>query len=559
METRTTCTTGNSAVWSIRFVGFGSRKCGGRLGAQKWGLEDIEMKTASNSRVLRTIPLILIVVLFCPFVHGKVIQVDDDGPADFDNIQAGIDAGVDGDTVLVAPGEYIITEPITFRGKAITVKSEAGRDQTTIRMGTPADTNRASVVIFENGETIASVLDGFTITGGRGCRAWIPEVSEFQRGGGGICFGASSGTVRNCAIVQNRAEHSGGGLICWDNSSATLTDCIIRGNSATELNGNGGGVFCGKNSSMTMTDCAITDNTATESGGGLLGCIDSSITMTDCIIRGNSATEHYGGGVCCDLGTSLTMTDCTIAENSAGKSSGGVACWKNSPMTLTNCTIVENSAPRDGGLGSAVNSPTIVINCTIWGNSADIRGGGLSCYDGTSATVTNSILWGNTAATGIGDEIYLEQAPTEFSITYSNVAGGQAGVYVQGGSTLDWGEGNIDADPLLVDPTNGDYHLKSQAGRWDPNSQSWVQDDVTSPCIDAGDPMSPIGLEPFPNGGFVNMGAYGGTPEASKAYFGEPVCETIVAGDINGDCQVDRADLEIMALHWTDDVPLPLP
>ena len=71
--------------------------------------------------------------------------------------------------------------------------------------------------------------------------------------------------------------------------------------------------------------------------------------------------------------------------------------------------------------------------------------------------------------------------------------------------------------------------------------------------------MSPIGLEPFPNGGFVNMGAYGCTPEASKTYFGEPICETIVAGDINGDCQVDRADLEIMALHWTDDEPLPLP
>jgi hypothetical protein len=71
--------------------------------------------------------------------------------------------------------------------------------------------------------------------------------------------------------------------------------------------------------------------------------------------------------------------------------------------------------------------------------------------------------------------------------------------------------------------------------------------------------MSPIGWEPFPNGGFVNMGAYGGTPKASKSYFGDPVCETIVAGDINGDGQVNRADLEIMALHWTDDVPLPLP
>jgi len=224
-------------------------------------------------------------------------------------------------------------------------------------------------------------------------------------------------------------------------------------------------------------------------------------------------------------------------------------------MTLTNCTIVQNSAHRRcGGLGSGSNSPTTVINCTIWGNSAGIGGGGLFWWRGASATVTNSIIRGNTAAEG--SEIHLEDAPTVFSVTYSNVAGGQAGVGVDGG-TFNWGAGNIDADPLLVDPANGDYHLKSQAGRWDPNSESWVQDDVTSPCIDAGDPMSPIGLEPFANGGFVNMGAYGCTPKASKSYFGEPICGTIVAGDINGDCQVDRADLDIMALHWTDDEPLP--
>jgi len=69
-------------------------------------------------------------------------------------------------------------------------------------------------------------------------------------------------------------------------------------------------------------------------------------------------------------------------------------------------------------------------------------------------------------------------------------------------------------DDIWID---GDYHLKSQAGRWDPVSESWIQDDVTSPCIDAGDPNSPIGHEPFPNGGIINMGAYGGTPEASKS------------------------------------------
>jgi len=49
------------------------------------------------------------------------------------------------------------------------------------------------------------------------------------------------------------------------------------------------------------------------------------------------------------------------------------------------------------------------------------------------------------------------------------------------------------------------------------------------------------------------MGACGGTTEASKSYFGSPLCETIVAGDINGDCQVDWRDFTIMAFHWLED------
>jgi hypothetical protein len=75
---------------------------------------------------------------------------------------------------------------------------------------------------------------------------------------------------------------------------------------------------------------------------------------------------------------------------------------------------------------------------------------------------------------------------------------------------------------------------------------------VTSPCIDAGDPNSPIMYEPFPNGGVVNMGAYGGTTQASKSYFGEPPCDTIIAGDINGDCRVDIADMVILLDHWLE-------
>ena len=186
--------------------------------------------------------------------NGATITVGPQAGYDFDSIQAGIDAAVDADTVLVAPGEYVITEPITFRGKAITVKSEAGPDETTIRMGTPSDTNRGTVVIFENGETTASVLDGLTITGGRG--SWLPSRSAW--GGGGILFDASSGTVRNCTVVENTAEY-GAGVGVYFGSSATLTNCIIRRNSATL---SAGGVQCVFNSTLTMTYCTIVENSA---------------------------------------------------------------------------------------------------------------------------------------------------------------------------------------------------------------------------------------------------------------------------------------------------------
>ena len=103
-------------------------------------------------------------------------------------------------------------------------------------------------------------------------------------------------------------------------------------------------------------------------------------------------------------------------------------------------------------------------------------------------------------------------------------------------------------------PESKDFHLKSQAGRWNDVNQSWIKEEDTSPCIDLGDPMSPIESEFFPNGGRINMGAYGGTAEASKSYFGEPVCETIIAGDINGDCKVDFIDYAILSLHWLEEL-----
>jgi len=73
----------------------------------------------------------------------------------------------------------------------------------------------------------------------------------------------------------------------------------------------------------------------------------------------------------------------------------------------------------------------------------------------------------------------------------------------------------ISVDPLFADPDNGDFHLKSQAGRW--NGSDWVNDNETSPCIDAGDPNSSYSNETYPHGQRINMGAYGNTTEASRS------------------------------------------
>ncbi|MHC4316846.1 MAG: hypothetical protein ACYSW3_30770 [Planctomycetota bacterium] len=143
-------------------------------------------------------------------------------------------------------------------------------------------------------------------------------------------------------------------------------------------------------------------------------------------------------------------------------------------------------------------------NCTVANNFS-----GITLLGGSTTTIENCIIYGNGINVGGGVTV---------NILYSNVD------WISGGGTVNWESEIMDVDPRFVDAANGDYHLQSQAGRWEPSSQSWVQDASTSPCIDAGNPYSPIGAEPFPNGGRINMGAYGGTPEASKSYFGANYC-----------------------------------
>lgn len=371
-------------------------------------------------------------------------------------------------------------------------------------------------VVYASGITDANIiLDGFTIAGGIGAHS-----------GGGMFVGNSNLTVTNCTFRDNAVQQYGGGMYNGtDNGtgSITLTNCTFKQNAARY-----GGGMCnnGIDAQPVLSNCTFSGNYSGDDGGGMYNQ-QSSPLLNGCIFTNNLAEGHGGGMV--NIWGEANITHCTFSGNSTGQSGGGVFNNQSMPV-LTNCMFSGNIAVGlGGGMSNQYAGPTLT-NCTFSGNSAVSRGG-LSLYNG-NATLTNCIFWDN-----IPDEI-----GGSYTITfrYSDIKGGWSGD----------GVNNIDGDPCFADVDANDFHLKSQAGRWDPNTKTWVQDDVTSPCIDAGDPNSPIGLEPFPNGGRVNMGAYGGTAEASKSYFGGPICEIIVAGDINGDCKVDGKDLAIMALHW---------
>jgi len=115
----------------------------------------------------------------------------------------------------------------------------------------------------------------------------------------------------------------------------------------------------------------------------------------------------------------------------------------------------------------------------------------------------NCVIWQNSAyanpQVGAG-------GTTVYEISYTDIQGGASG------------DGNMNQDPLFADPEERDYHLKSQGGRFTPTGQ-WVLDQTTSPCIDAGNPEAEYDQESAPNGGRLNMGAYGNTVEASRSPF----------------------------------------
>lgn len=355
--------------------------------------------------------------------------------------------------------------------------------------------------------------------------------------GGAISLSGSTVTFTDCHFIHNWAM-SLGGVIYSTRSVLTLTGCTF-----TENAGQQGGAVYDQHGSLSLTDCRFEGNMAGEQGGAVNLTQESAASMTRCVFRKNW-TRLFGGALTHE-GASLLLNACTFSENDAWC---GAAIYTHGlnplgpdslapAMVVTHCLFANNQARSTGGALWAYRAELTVDNSTFAQNGAPrggtlgwpaVQGGEIVCR----AAMENCITWDGkgsfsvaqvTATRGGGYEL----ATAEVVIRYSDVQGG-------------WpGDGNIDADPLFAGPgywadasnpdvvvpptqlnatwVEGDYHLKSQAGRWDPASESWVMDEVTSPCLDAGDPDAPVNGEPEPNGGRVNMGAYGGTAEASKS------------------------------------------
>jgi len=357
--------------------------------------------------------------------------------------------------------------------------------------------------------------------------------------GGGIYLSSSTAELINATFIDNTSFGDGGGMMITYGSTATLATITFENNLAMGYSGSGLSVgdIAGGSSSVVLTDVTFIDNgysSLTKYGGGMFACYNCTADLTNVAFTRNSAED--GGGLYSD-GRS-TLTNVTFNNNTATDAGGGMFNW-NSGTVLTNVAFANNNAARGGGFFNANSNPTLtgivfsnntanyggglyahgkpvlsnalfnkntansagggvylinqsttLVNVTISGNISN-EGGGIfinNCYP----NLTNSILWGNTAPVG-AEMTILSGYPI---ITYSIVRGG-------------WG-GNLDADPLFVDPTNGNLRLKPSSPAIDAGNNAAVPAGIITD-LDGNSRF--VDIPSIPNTGkgtppIVDMGAY---------------------------------------------------
>jgi len=456
----------------------------------------------------------------------------------FKTIQKGIDVSDGGDTVLVWPGLY--QEAANFKGKAIAVKSAAE----------PAVIEAVGIdaVTFHASEGPDSVLKSFIIKNSR------MAVSVKSAG---------SPTISNLTIVNNDY-----GIGAYENSEPNISNCILWANKYGDL------VGCEAQYSWVQQQLepnlddpngGIVSYWKFDEGSGLIA-YDSAGSNDGVVFGSQWVSAQLGGALDFD-----GVNDYVEVSDSASLDITGqiaVVAWIKRDVTGVRHDIVAKhtgTTPYYGfhlTIGPANNVGLGLTISNSWEQStAGYIGSGAwhhiaGTYDGTEMRtyIDGELVGSNTVVGSIatnGRNLYIGRTDPTHGGNFVDGMIDDVRIYnraLSASEVLQLYEPVAGIDPLFADVSGGDYHLQSERGRYWPAHDVWVLDRKTSPCIDGGDPAAGPAGEPMPNGGRINMGAYGGTAQASMS-------EWPIASDVNRDGKVDFKDIAILVAEWLTSLP----
>ena len=365
-------------------------------------------------------------------------------------LQSALAVAVAGDQVFVAQGTYKPTETLTrtiafglINGVEIygsflgTESSPAERPPfgtaPSVLSGDLAGDDGSSQfgdnsfhLVTSGGTNATAVLDGFVLSSG----AATGGGGNQDRGGGILCVGGVSPTVRGCRFVGNRASFGGAAGYINNGSAPSFTDCSFEDG----VGGQFGGAFdIAVGGAVRFERCRFLGNTAARAGA-LEIFSSTGVVVNNCVFTGNVATgSSGGGGIWMGSGGDPRIRNCTIVGNES--TTNAVAGLRNQGATLAtvaNCIFWDNVGPAGAqGPGNQVNAATLV-------DFSIVEGG----FGGTGT--------GNSA----GDPAFTDGPGGDFSLTAASAAiDAGSNAQVQAGASLDLALAPRLADVLTVADT----------------------------------------------------------------------------------------------------------
>ena len=250
----------------------------------------------------------------------------------------------------------------------------------------------------------------------------------------------------------------------------------------------------------TLSHCVITGCRFDKNEGNALTIASSSPVITHSKIADNSS--KFNCSALCLQYSRAEIRHCRIENNLSMERGGAIYIKKGSPV-ISHVIIAGNKAQNGGAIYVEDSSPEL-SHLTIVLNEAIGSGSALYFTGRNQTAIKNSIIWNNRSSSGDVIAFDYNPDPDSFSLVYSNIdTSGQYWLSTpandQSSIQMIKQHGNISMKPQFADMEKHNFQLSSD-----------------SPCIDRGDSEDDIGMEPFPHGYCVNMGAYGGTSRSAK-------------------------------------------